>query len=327
MNGGHALLAWVKRTAVGEQMDPIDFLFTSEGWDSVFPRDVLDLVSHRGRIYAVPLNIHRTNSLFFNPRLLRENGLTPPTSLGELYHAAGALKDRGVVPLAFGYREPWTLTMLAFESVLVAECGVDYYRDFFAGRRSANDPELRRMLEHVARLLDYANDDAALLSWDGAVDLVRHGRAAMTFMGDWAKGYLTNKGCRWGEHFGQAPSPGAADAFVFTTDVFGLPKRANHRGDAIELLKVFGSREGQDAFNPLKGSIPARTDIDLSLYDPLSRATVRDFRKGERVASVVSIAPSAFTRSVDRALAAFARNRDAGAVVAAVRAHYDLLRL
>ncbi len=31
--------------------------------------------------------------------------------------------------------------------------------------------------------------------------------------------------------------------------------------------KVCGSKEGQDAFNPIKGSIPARTDGDAGLYD------------------------------------------------------------
>ena len=34
------------------------------------------------------------------------------------------------------------------------------------------------------------------------------------------------------------------------------------------LMNAFGSKEGQDAFNPLKGSIPARLDADLAKFDP-----------------------------------------------------------
>jgi glucose/mannose transport system substrate-binding protein len=327
INGGNALLSWVRRTAAGEQMDAIDFLFDSEGWTQAFPPDVLDLVSHRGRLYAVPLNLHRTNLLFYNQRVFAGNGLRPPSTLDELHSIAAILRARGVVPLAIGYAQPWTLTMLAFEAVLVADAGAEYYREFFAGRRSADDCELRSALAHVGRMLAYSNEDAARLGWDGAVDRMRSGAAAMTVMGDWAKGYLVTKGCRPGEDFGQAPSPGCAGAFVFATDVFGLPKRAAHRAGAIELLKVFGSKEGQHAFSQLKGSIPARADVDVSSYDPTARTSARDFVAGQRVPSMTSIVPNAFSRALEVAMAGFARSRDADEVIATVRAHYDLLRM
>jgi len=325
VNGGNALRSFIRRTPAGEQMDPIDFLFASEGWDRVLPPDLLDLVSHRGRLYAVPLNVHRTNSLFYNERVFRENDLRPPTTLDELYTVSRVLRARGVVPLALGYRSPWTLTLLAFEAVLVAEAGTEYYREFFSGRRSPDDPELRSALAHVGRLLDVANDDAAELEWDGAVDRMRSGEAAMTIMGDWAKGYLLNEGCRPGVDFGQAPSPGCARAFVFATDVFGLPKRAPHPADAIDLLKVFGSREGQWAFNRLKGSIPARIDVEAPRDDVLACATSRAFAESTRVPSLTSIAPAQFCRALDTAMGEFARDRDPAVVTSVIRAHDCLL--
>ncbi len=323
VNGGTDLFAWVGSGAVRERMEPLDFLFSAEGWNAAFPADVLDLVTHAGRPYAVPVDIHRINTLFFNRRLLADSGLEPPTTLDEMHEVAGALQARGVVPIAIGYKHPWTLSSLAFENVMVAVAGGEYYRDFFTGKRGPDEPELRATLHHVGRILDYANADAHKLGWDGAVELLCTGRAAMTIMGDWAKGYLTSRGFPF--EFGELPSPGSGNAFVFATDTFGLPRRATQRTGAIELLRVFGSREGQDAFNPLKGSIPARTDADLTRYDPLAQATVLDFWSSPRYPSIPSIAPSAFTQALDRAMLAFARNRDAGAVVDVVRAHYDLL--
>ena len=248
-----------------------------------------------------------------------------------MHDAAEVLRGRGFVPFAIGYRQPWTLTMLAFENVMVAVAGGTYYRDFFRGRCSPDDAELRLTLEHVSHILDYANQDAAELGWDGAVELLRSGRAAMTIMGDWAKGYLTTTTgapslvVHDARHFGQIPSPGSGGAFVFGTDTFGLPKRASQRAGAIELLKVFGSKEGQDAFNPLKGSIPARLDADLSRYDLFAQGTAYDFWTGPRFPGIASLAPSAFTSVLEGAMAAFARDRDADAVVTTVRAHYDLL--
>jgi glucose/mannose transport system substrate-binding protein len=323
VNGGTDLLSWVGYGAVRERMEPLDFLFSSEGWRSVFPPDVLELVSHSGRLYAVPVDIHRTNTLFFNRRTFARQGLAPPTTLQDLHLVAAELRAQGIVPFSIGYKDPWTLTMLAFENVMVAVAGGDYYRDFFSGKRSADDPELYATLGHVARILDHSNADAASLGWDGAVERLSTGGAAMTIMGDWAKGYLINS--RAPLDFGEIPSPGAGGAFVFATDTFGLPKRASQRAGAIDLLKVFGSKEGQDAFNPLKGSIPARTDADLSRYDPLAQATARDFWASRRYPSLASIASSTFTQALDTAMAMFARDRNADAVVDAIRAHYDLL--
>jgi glucose/mannose transport system substrate-binding protein len=325
VNGGNALLSWVRRTTSGDQMDPIDFLFASEGWARVFPPDVLNLVSHRGRLYAVPLDIHRTNVLFYNSNVLQEQGLRVPTTLDDLHSVAEILRARGIVPLALGCREPWTLTMLTFEAVLVGEAGTEYYRELFAGHRSAEDVELRSAVEHVARMLEYANDDAANLGWEGALDRVATGGAAMAVSGDWGKGYLLSKGCRLGHDFGVVPFPGRTRAFVFATDVFGLPKRAGHRADAIELLKLFGSREGQAAFNNVKGSIPARVDVDVSTYDASAQSNMRDFRTGPRVPSMTSIVPTVFARAIDAAMGAFARSRDPSVVIAALRANYDLL--
>ena len=323
VNGGTDLYSWIGSGTFRERMEPLDFLFSSEGWAAAFPPDVLELVTHAGRVYAVPVDIHRINTLFYNRAIFEGAGLAPPATLAELHDVAETLRARGIVPFAIGYKDPWTLTMLAFENVMVAVAGGDYYREFFSGRRSPDDPELAATLAHVGRILDYANADAATRGWDGAVELLRSGEAAMTIMGDWAKGYLASRGAPF--EFGEVPSPGGADAFVFATDTFGLPRRASQRASAIDLLRVIGSKEGQDAFNPLKGSIPARTDADLSRYDPLARATAHDFWTSPRYPSLASLASSSFTQVLDKAMGLFARSRDPGVVADAVRAHYDLL--
>ncbi|HSC86373.1 MAG TPA: hypothetical protein VLC09_03855, partial [Polyangiaceae bacterium] len=39
-----------------------------------------------------------------------------------------------------------------------------------------------------------------------------------------------------------------------------------------------GSQAGQQAFNPIKGSLPARIDVDLSGFDAMTRAAGDDFK-------------------------------------------------
>jgi glucose/mannose transport system substrate-binding protein len=326
LNGGRDLAAWVDGHGLRPRMESLDFLYASEGLAGVFPRDVLDMVSCEGRIYAVPLDIHRTNTLYFHCGVFRRAGLTPPSTLDELYETAAALAAQGIAPLALGVKHSWTLTMLAFENLMVSDAGGEYYRDFFTGRRSANDPQLRATFEHLARVLSLANADAASLRWEQAVDRVRTGAAAMTITGDWAKGYLVNKGFEPGIDFGEVPMPGADGAFVFALDVFGLPKGAAHPSGAIDLLKAFGSREGQDVFSPVKGSMPARLDADLSRYDGFVQRRVDQFEAGPRYPSLASLAPSGFLSVLEQALADFAATRRFDVARDAIRAHYDLLR-
>jgi hypothetical protein len=55
------------------------------------------------------------------------------------------------------------------------------------------------------------------------------------------------------------------------------------------------------------------------------RRAARDFRASVRYPTLPSLAPASFTRVLDNAMAQFAGDRDADAVVDVVRAHYDLL--
>ena len=80
-------------------------------------------------------------------------------------------------------------------------------------------------------------------------------------MGDWTPGVLWSKDFT---DFGWEAAPGNEGVYQMLSDSFGLPKNVKNREAAIAWLKIVGSKEGQDAFNPPKGSIPARTDADLS---------------------------------------------------------------
>ena len=78
-------------------------------------------------------------------------------------------------------------------------------------------------------------------------------------MGDWTPGVLWSKGFK---DFGWRAAPGNDGIYQMLSDSFGLPKNVKNREAALNFLKIVGSKEGQDGFNPPKGSIPARTDAD-----------------------------------------------------------------
>jgi len=226
------------------------------------------------------VNIHRSNVLWYNKQVFADNGVEPPETFDEFFAAAETLQGAGVTPLALGDNGIWAATHL-FESVLLGAMGPDAYRGLWDGTTDWAGAEVTTALETFAQMMEYVNEDHAALSWDQAAQLVADGDAAMTIMGDWAEGYFKSIGMTPDVEFGYMPAPGTGGTFIMLSDSFGLPMGAPNRDNAVAWLTVCGSKEGQDAFNPLKGSIPARTDGDRELYDAYLQSAMDDFASNE----------------------------------------------
>lgn len=309
VHGGAELnTGWV---AAGK-VSPLNDLYEKEGWKDKFPKDLVEMVSKDGNIYSVPVNIHRGNVIFYNKKIFDQNGLKAPTTFDEFIQVADALKAKGITPLALGDKEPWTATML-FENVLLGEFGADDYKKLWTGEIAFDDARVKKSLETFKKMLTYVNKDHAARNWQDAAQLVAKGEAAMNNMGDWAKGYFTTDlKLKANEDFGWVASPNTNGTFMVVTDTFALPKDSKDQATAKEFLKVLGSVEGQDVFNPLKGSIPARVDADTSKYDVYGKTTIEDFKKSKLTASMAhgSAAPEGFTTQANQAINIFVTQGD-----------------
>ncbi len=330
-NVGQDLLRWVLYNGADASESKLEPLsgkaVIGRDFRDVFPEPVLSAAGFNGQVYAVPVNIHRTNSLFYNMRLFADLGLEPPQTLDELYAVSDELQVQGIVPIAVGAKGSWTLSLLFFENLLIAKEGADFYDDYFGGKvDAAADPRMLDLLDESLRLWKYTNADARDIEWDAAVAMVQDGRAAMTVMGDWAKGTLKQLGGVPGETFGQLPFPGTAGVFVFTADTFPLPKGAPRRADALDFLGTLASLAGQNAFNPIKGSIPARTDIDPAAYDVLAQAMIKDFRRDHLELALSGLAPAAFNDTVQVGLGDMVDQNNPEPARFALMNRYDVLQ-
>ena len=289
VHAGHELIdSWV----VAGKMEPITFIFRSNGWLEKFPRSLIDIISWKGEIYSVPLDIHRSNVLWYNRGVFTANHLTPPRTLEEMLRVSATLAAKGITPLALGDNGIWAAVHL-LESVLVGTLGPLKYEGLWTGATRWDSPEIRSALSTFSALMRFVNSDHAAMSWDGAVQYVIDGKCAMTVMGDWAEGYFKAKGLTPNKEYGWAPAPGTDGTFVMLSDSFGLPRGAPDREAAVNWLTLAASREGQDAFNPKKGSIPSRTDCDRSLYDQYQQSAMDSYRSEIIVPSVTHGAAAA----------------------------------
>lgn len=318
VHGGAELVdTWV-RTGF---MESLTSIAQSEGWRDVLPKDLIEIVSFQGEMYSVPVNVHRGNVLWYNKKIFDDNKLKAPTTWEEFFKVAEALKAKGIAPLALGDKNKWEAAHL-FEDILVATLGADGYRGLWTGKTSWTGSGAKTALENYAKILQFVNADHAAGTWDSAAQMLIDGKAAMSIMGDWAAGYFTSKGWKPNVNYGFAPAPGSAGVFVVVTDTFGLPKKAPHREQALNWLRVAGSKAGQEAFNPLKGSICARTDCDLSKFDAYLQSSARDFAKNKLVPSEVhgSAAPEDFATQFNDIVNLFVTRRDVGGAQKALQA-------
>ena len=281
VHAGQELIGtWVK----ADRMEDLTFLFKDQGWMNDFPKGLIKLISTDKGIWSVPVNIHRSNVLWFVPDNLSKWGIEAPKSWDDFFAIAPKLKEKGITPLVLA--QNWTANHL-WESVALAAIGADNWDALWSGKLAFNSPEGIKAWKLFGKVLEYTNSDASSLSWQQATDMVVDGRAAFNIMGDWAAGYMsTTKKLIPGKGFGWAASPGTGGEFIFLADSFGLPKGAKNRDNAIAWLSLLGSREGSDAFNPLKGSISARTDSDLSKYNDYSKSAAADFGNNRIVGSL-----------------------------------------
>jgi glucose/mannose transport system substrate-binding protein len=316
VHAGHELIdSWVK----ADKMEPVTSIFKDNGWMDKYPQGVIDILSYDGEIWSVPVNIHRSNVLWYNSKILADNGLTAPTSFDEFFAAADKLQAAGITPLALGDNGIWTATHL-FESILLGTMGPEKYKGLWTGNTDWNGPEVTQALNTMVKMLGYINEDHAALSWDQAAQLVADGDAAMTIMGDWAEGYFKSKGMTPNLEFGWVPSPSTSGNFIMLSDSFGLPKGAKDRANAVAWLEVCGSKEGQDAFNPKKGSIPARTDGDRALYDAYLQSAMDDFNTNAIVPSLAhgAAASEGWVTAFNDTMTLFVTNQDVAAAQTAM---------
>ena len=93
---GHAgaeLLDYIRKG----QLEPVNDVIDALGGASVFPQDLLDLLTVKGNIYSVPSNIHRGNVVWANKAVLDKAGITAePADIDAWLSDMQKVKDSGV---------------------------------------------------------------------------------------------------------------------------------------------------------------------------------------------------------------------------------------
>ncbi|MBL0887068.1 ABC transporter substrate-binding protein [Myceligenerans indicum] len=271
-----------------EYIQDLTPLYEEFGLKEAFPQDLIERLStDDGKIYSVPSNIHRANLLWVNPSVLERNGLETSgeyDDLDDFIADLETLKQAGIeAPLSVGTTWPQVHLL---ETTLLADLGPTAYSGLWSGSTAWSDLRVTTALGHYESLMSYTNPDRNDLEWDAASEMVIQGDSAFNIMGDWALAAYDTEGKTYGEDYEAVPAPGTAGTFDFLADSFTMSAHILDEDSAKAWLQTVSSKEGQVEFNKIKGSIPARTDIDASKFSEYQKTAITSFGEDTIVSSV-----------------------------------------
>ena len=252
-------------------------LAAKESWDGVIPPALQRFSKYDDQWIAAPVNVHSTNWVWASKAIFDELGIAEPTSWDELVAALDQIQAAGYTAVAHG-GQAWQDATI-FDAVVVSAGGPEFYRQALVDL----DPEalgsdtMKEAFDRMAKIRSYVDDNFSGRDWNLATAMVIEGQAGVQFMGDWAKGEFLNAGKTPGEDFLCFRFPDTQGTVTFNSDQFVMFAVGEEQRPAQnELASAILSPDFQVAFNKVKGSVPARTDISGEELDACGQKGMKD---------------------------------------------------
>jgi len=294
VSGNPPAAAQIKGPSIGEWgaegvLMKLDDVAKAGGWDTLLPPVVGKVMKYDGHYVAVPVNVHRVNWMWVNPEVFKKAGVEIPKTWDEFAVAAEKIQKAGFIPVAHG-GQPWQ-DFTVFESIALGVGGADFYRKALVelDQATLKGPTMEKVFTTFATVRKYTDKDAANRVWNQATGMIINGKAAMQFMGDWAKGEFSSAGKTPGKDYVCVAAPGSAEAFTFNIDslVMFEQSSADVRKGQQDLATAVMSPAFQEVFNLNKGSIPARMNMNMDKFDDCAKLSARDFEASAKRGSLV----------------------------------------
>ncbi len=270
---GFDILDWGNQGSLANLND----VAAKEGWDDVVPDALKSFAKVDGKWVSAPVNVHSTNWVWANKAVLDANGIAVPTSWEEFTAALETLKAAGVTPIAHGGQAWQDATV--FDAVAMSVLGPDGYKAAFIDldEETLGSDGMKEAFDRMAVIRANVDDNFSGRDWNLATAMVINGEAGFQMMGDWAKGEFLNADKVPGEDFLCFRFPGTADQVTFNADQFMMFDQGGAvSAEQAALASAILSPSFQSAFNVVKGSVPARTDVSDADFDACGKQGMKD---------------------------------------------------
>jgi len=238
-------------------------LVEKEHWADVMP--TLASTSVNGRPYGLPLG-GPLWGLWYRQDTFDEFGLEVPRTFDDFFTLQKKAASAGIAPVAIGTKNLWP-TGGWFDHMNLRINGLDHHMDLMNGKIAYTDASVKKVFDAWAQLIDAGMfvPNHTSFAWDQAGALIVQKKAALIDLAAFVKYAFPPEE----QHLIQfAPFP-TIDASVpqyedFSVNSVHVPAKAQHPEEAREFLSFLFRPENLKAYAMADGSIPGRSDIDMS---------------------------------------------------------------
>ncbi|UTS90868.1 ABC transporter substrate-binding protein [Rhizobium anhuiense] len=272
---GYTVLDYAQAGVMGDLTETAK----KEGWDKSVPAALQKFSVYDGKWVAAPVNVHSVNWLWINKAVMDKIGGTQPKTFDDLIALLDKAKAAGVIPLALGGQNWQEATM--FDSIVLSTGGPEFYKKAFndLDEESLKSDTMKKSFDNLATIVKYVDPNFSGRDWNLATAMVIKGDALVQVMGDWAKGEFVAAKKTPDTDFLCYRFPGTDGSVIYNSDMFGMFNVPDDRKAAqVALATATLSKSFQSAFNVVKGSVPARTDVPDTDFDACGKKGIADLK-------------------------------------------------
>jgi len=238
-----------------------------------------------GKVYCVPMSANAQSVLFWNTKLLADNGIAPPTTFADVLAAAAKLKAKGITPFALGDKDGWPGAQL-WMTFVAQLCGTAT-ADAAVDRKGPKwtDPCFTEAAQHVVDMQKAGYFGSGVVSddYNAMVSLFEAGKAAFISTGSWFIGSWQGAPPSFDVGASYFPVVSGAkfpdDKVAYGGDVVGIPSGGKNQAAALKFLDYMTSLDQAKVwaknyyFSAVNGAVAANGPANIkSLYDQTAQA-------------------------------------------------------
>lgn len=240
--------------------------------DSNFADVWRDLGSHDGTLYGVFFKGANKSTVWYDTKVLDDNGIDVPETWDDWVAAASDLVDAGITPVAVGGADGWTMSDW-FENVYLRTAGPDKYDQLQNHEIPWTDSSVKEALAALGELIGVDDNVAGGRSGalqigfgDSVKKVFADKEAAFVYEGDFVAGVILAE---------TSAVAGDFDFFDFPS-IDGSPPSVMGGGDvavalsdseaAMAFIEYLSTAAAGEIWAPLGGFSSPNQEVDTSLY-------------------------------------------------------------
>ncbi|TPQ33310.1 carbohydrate ABC transporter substrate-binding protein [Bradyrhizobium guangdongense] len=246
----------------------LDSVVAAAGYEKVVAPDLAKLHKPGGKWIALPLQIYSTNMLFLSKRAMdKAKADKVPVTWADFNELAEKMKSGGVTyPIANGGTRPDDGQK--FEASLAGISPTAYRAAIMnLDKKALEGPEVKAAFAQTRKIADWMDPNVGAQPFATNAKRFIDGDMGMMIQGGWAQGVLRNAGFKLEDFIiTPGPSDNSKPVFLLNADAFIFWERKEpdlQAGQAL-MAKLVMDPAIQTMYSQITGSIPVRTDVDLS---------------------------------------------------------------